>query len=178
MSQPSSAPQYDEPNAPSDASPLRVGQLITAIRARLLQGIDAELSPYDLTASQFPILRHIGDGSATTAAELCRCLTYDTGSMTRMLDRLADKGLIARERNLDDRRAVHLRLTPLGQEIYPKLIAIAEQVLERHLAGFTAQEIEQFQQFILRMLANSRSPCEKTRKEGNATEGEECDTES
>ena len=174
MSQPASAPKIDDPTAPLDLSPLRVGQLITAIRARLLQGIDAELSPYDLTASQFPILRHIGDGSATTAAELCRCLTYDTGSMTRMLDRLADKGLVTRERNLDDRRAVHLRLTALGQEIYPKLIAIAEQVLVRHLTGFTPEEIEQFQRFILRMLANSRIPCDKVRKEPDLPGAEDC----
>jgi len=154
------APKFDDPDAPLDPSPLRVGQLITALRSRLLQGIDAHLAPYDLTASQFPILRYIGDGSATTAAELCRCLTYDTGSMTRMLDRLADKGLITRERNPDDRRAVQLRLTPIGQALHPKLMEIAEQVLARHLAGFTPAEIEQFQRFILRMLANSRT-CDK-----------------
>jgi MarR family multiple antibiotic resistance transcriptional regulator len=158
--QPSVA-RVDDPNAPADLSPLRVGQLITALRARLLQGIDAELSPYDLTASQFPVLRHIADGTGATAAELCRCLSYDTGSMTRMLDRLADKGLIMRVRNPDDRRAVQLRLSPLGQEMFPKLIEIAEQVMARHLAGFTPEDIEQFQRFILRMLANSRSGCDK-----------------
>jgi DNA-binding MarR family transcriptional regulator len=157
-----SVTRVDDPNAPADLSPLRVGQLITALRARLLQGIDAELSPYDLTASQFPVLRHIGDGTCVTAAELCRCLNYDTGSMTRMLDRLADKGLIMRVRNPDDRRAVQLRLSPLGQEMFPKLIEIAEQVISRHLTGFTPEDIEQFQRFILRMLANSRSACNKT----------------
>ena len=59
---------------------------------------------------QFAVLKHLAEGSARTAADLCRFLQYDTGAMTRILDRLEQKGLVRRERSREDRRAVVLRV--------------------------------------------------------------------
>jgi hypothetical protein len=88
----------------SDDPGLYIGYLVTGVRTRMMQEMDACLNPYGLTAAQFIILRRIAEGVATTAAELCRVLEYDTGSMTRMLDRLEEKNVIIRERSSDDRR--------------------------------------------------------------------------
>ncbi|HEX2584384.1 MAG TPA: MarR family transcriptional regulator, partial [Steroidobacteraceae bacterium] len=93
---------------------LSIGYLLTTVRTRMLQEMDAALNPHGLTGAQFTILRRIAENSAHTAADLCRLLQYDTGSMTRMLDRLEEKGVIGRERCPDDRRVVNIRLTDSG----------------------------------------------------------------
>jgi len=99
---------------------LSIGYLLTTVRTRMLQEMDAALNPHGLTGAQFTILRRIAENSAHTAADLCRLLQYDTGSMTRMLDRLEEKGVICRERCPDDRRVVNIRLTASGSTDYPK----------------------------------------------------------
>ena len=55
-------------------------------------------------------------------------LTRDP-DMTRLLDRLADRGLIARERGTQDRRRVSTRITDAGLEV---LKALDGPVLEMH----------------------------------------------
>ncbi|HVY22280.1 MAG TPA: MarR family transcriptional regulator [Steroidobacteraceae bacterium] len=99
---------------------LSIGYLLTTVRTRMLQDMDNVLHPHGLTGAQFTILRRIAENSAHTAADLCRLLQYDTGSMTRMLDRLEEKGVICRERSPDDRRVVNIRLTASGTNDYPK----------------------------------------------------------
>ena len=104
---------------------LSVGYLMGRARASLLSGLDAQLARFGLSGMQFAVLKHIGEGSARTAADLCRFMQYDTGAMTRILDRLELKGLVRRERSRQDRRAVVLRLAPSGRAQMPRLAAVA-----------------------------------------------------
>src|SRR5258705_10369674 len=83
-----------------------LGPLIGRVRSIMLSKLDAELQPFGLTGMQFAILKNVADGTADTAADLCRLLHYDTGSMTRMVDRLEEKALMRRERSKDDRHVV------------------------------------------------------------------------
>jgi len=103
---------------------------------------------------QYAVLKHLAEGSARTAAELCRFMHYDTGAMTRIVDRLEGKGLVRRERSREDRRAVVLRLAPSGRAQLPRLTAAAARVLEEHLAGFNATEIEALKSYLGRMIDN------------------------
>lgn len=147
-------PLYTPENWTMDES---VGYLLGQVRGRLVAAVDAELAPLDITWAQWGILLQIANGKAHTAAELCRNTGCDTGSTTRMLDRLEQKGLIRRERSTEDRRVVHLRLTEAGKELYPQLPEIALKVLNRHLNGFTRSELELFKGFLRRMIANADS---------------------
>lgn len=134
-----------------------VGYLLAQLRARLVSAVDAEAAAYDITAAQWSTLLYIGNGHGRTAAELCRRTSCDTGSMTRMLDRLEEKGLIRRCRSTEDRRVAHIEFTPAGAALYPKLPSIAIRVLNRHLRGFTREELDQLKDYLRRMLANSEA---------------------
>lgn len=144
-------PLYTPENWTMDES---VGYLLTQVRGRMVAAVDAELAPLDITWAQWGIVLQIANGKAETAAELCRNSGCDTGSMTRMVDRLEQKGLIRRERSAEDRRVVLLRLTDAGRALYPQLPAVALKVLNHHLRGFTRSELELFKSFLRRMIAN------------------------
>lgn len=132
-----------------------IGRLIADVSGRLLAAFDDEMTDHGITGAQWVILMRIANGCGSTAAELCRFSRYDTGSMTRMLDRLEEKGLIRRVRSSSDRRVIHLELTGAGRELYPLLPPVAIKVLNAHLQGFTRAELELFKGFLRRMQANS-----------------------
>ena len=136
---------------------LSVGRLMGRARASLLAALDAQLERFGLTAMQFAVLKHLADGAARTAADLCRLIHYDTGAMTRILDRLEQKGLVRRERCREDRRVIFLRISAPGRTLLPPLLAVANRVLEAHLAGFSQAEIGALQAYLERMIDNGQA---------------------
>jgi DNA-binding MarR family transcriptional regulator len=136
---------------------LSVGHLMGRARASLLSGLDTQLAPLGLSGMQFAVLKHLADGTARTAADLCRFMHYDTGAMTRILDRLEQRGLMRRERCRDDRRVVFLRMTPSGRTHMPRLMSVGLRVLEAHLAGFSQTEVDQLKVYLGRMIENGQN---------------------
>ena len=137
-------------------------------RASLLSRLDAELERFGLTGMQFAALKHLAEGAARTAADLSRFMQYDTGAMTRIVDRLEQRGLVRRERCRDDRRVVFLRVAPAGRAQLPRLLAIATRVLEAHLAGFSATEVAALKEYLGRMIANGEGPRDSPPPPGGA----------
>jgi len=79
-------------------------------------------------------------GIAKSASDLCKGISYDAGAMTRMIDRLEEKGLLRRSRDPGDRRLVNLELTEKGSASLPRMRDVSMKVLNRFLQGFTKAE--------------------------------------
>lgn len=131
------------------------GFLLNALRARLMAALDRELASLGITSAQWAVLVQVAQTPGCTAAALCRRVHYDTGSMTRMLDRLEEKALIRRARSDQDRRAAHLYLTESGESVHARLPEYAVRVLNSHFEGFTATEVETLRSLLTRMLQNA-----------------------
>ncbi|PKU24809.1 MarR family winged helix-turn-helix transcriptional regulator [Telmatospirillum siberiense] len=131
-----------------------VGRLLADVVAMLDRSIDVRAKKIGISGPQWVVLMRIASGAGGTAAELCRAIGYDSGSMTRMLDRLVNLDLIRRERCDRDRRVVRLFLTETGKKLYKDLRPIAVDVLGEHLEGFSHQEIGQLTGFLQRILRN------------------------
>ena len=145
-------PIYDiESFRPSQA----IGAHIGRARRSIVEAIDDELAPLDISHAQWIVVMLLGDGAASTAAELCKILIYDPGAMTRLLDRLEKKGVLRRTRTKDDRRTVRLELTAEGNKLYPKILQALVQVFNRLLHGFTKAEVQQLELLLTRMVANA-----------------------
>jgi MarR family multiple antibiotic resistance transcriptional regulator len=142
---------------PSEEAP-GVRTLITRARSALLSSFDTELGPFGVTGTQFEVLKNLARSRTETAASLCRALHHDTGSMTRMLDRLQEKGLVTRERDTSDRRLVFLRLTDAGERLIPQIQPALRRALRRHLAGFTPEEVESLKRYLGRLIENGERP--------------------
>ncbi len=145
------------PGAQPSEEVLGVGHLMGRARASLLSRLDADLERFGLNGVQFAVLKHLAEGAARTAADLCRFMHYDTGAMTRILDRLEQRGLVRRERCREDRRVVFLRVAPAGRAQLPRLMAVGSRVLEQHLAGFSQAEIDALKSYLARMIDNGQS---------------------
>ena len=161
------APARVEAELPDLQTAFAIGPLIGRVRSVALADLDEELAPCGITGMQFVIFKQLADGVAATAADLCRLMHYDTGSMTRLLDRLEAKGWIRRERSKDDRRVVRLQLTSAGRAVLPRLQDSAALVVQRMLMGFSAAEVRDLRGFLRRMIENGQPRARRI----NGTEG-------
>jgi DNA-binding MarR family transcriptional regulator len=131
-----------------------IGHALRVLMNSMNRGIDAQMQEHELTAMQWKPLLMLKFGIADTAAELARQNCSDTGAMTRMLDRLERKGLLRRKRSVQDRRVVHLELTAEGKRVADRIPFGLSEVLNAHLAGFSADEFAQLKALLQRMIAN------------------------
>jgi DNA-binding MarR family transcriptional regulator len=111
-----------------DVSPMSViGRLSRASRL-----IDAQLrrtfEQHGLDAASFDVLATLRrSGGVLAPGTLTRSAMVTSGAITQRLDRLEARGLVARTRNADDGRGVHVRLTDEGR-------AVIDAALPDHLA--------------------------------------------
>jgi DNA-binding MarR family transcriptional regulator len=129
-------------------------RLVNRVRIELIDALDRELAQFDITAAQLIVLASVANREADSPASLCKNISYDPGAMTRMIDRLEQKGLVRRNPNPDDRRATNLEITTAGRALYPQLLAAKETVQAQFLRGFTEQEVGALEQFLNRLLEN------------------------
>jgi DNA-binding MarR family transcriptional regulator len=138
-----------------------IGHLISRVKTELLAAVDRELAQVDelasleVSAAQFVILATLAWGTAKSASDLCKGMSYDAGAMTRMLDRLEEKGLLRRSRDPSDRRLVNLELTEKGIAVMPRMREASRTVINRFLQGFTKTEARQLESYLIRMLENA-----------------------
>src|SRR6188474_1076724 len=93
-----------------------------------------------LTAPQRLAVRFIGRQSGVTLGQLAELLHLHAGTVTGIVRRLEELGLIVQTRNLDDTRRRHLALTPKGRDINRRQKGTVEAAVRRTAAGATAAE--------------------------------------
>ena len=123
-------------------------------RAALLKDriIDTHMEPYGITAAQFKVLIIMAQFEVDTPAELCRHLCIDSGSMTRMLDRLEQKNLLVRQRSEADRRQVRLVLTEEGQGLADQLPTIGAAAMNQLAGAITPQALLSLEHILKKIL--------------------------
>lgn len=154
--QPAASARFYDANrlSPEDS----VGYLMRKVMSSIRTQADAQLSTHDMTYAQWlPLFKLSLCSSATTVAGLARDLETDPAAMTRVLDRLEAKGLVARERSTTDRRVVQIALTPEGQAVAARVPPVLAEVLNGHLSDFTHDEWQQLLHLLRRMLANGEA---------------------
>ncbi len=89
--------------------------------------LERRLQTSGITARQFAALVAIEAG-AKSPGELAQQLGVDAAAATRLLDRLADAGLIERSTKETDRRCVEIKMTDKGVALFPTLVPLAQSV--------------------------------------------------
>lgn len=129
--------------------------LIPQIVRDLRTAMEGGITPLGITPQQGALILRVGLGERSPgrlASELCT----DTAGITRLLDRLEEKGLLRRGRHPGDRRAVVVGLTAEGERLLPRIAPIFEQVSTRLLDGLSEAERRTATDLLNRMAANLR----------------------
>jgi len=125
-------------------------------RLRALE--DEFFSPFGLTAQQYNMLRVLKTRHPRTlpTLELAQRLVSRAPDITRMLDKLEERGLVARERSKDDRRSVHVAITAAGLALLEELHKPLSECQSRQLGHLSDSDL----QHLIELLRAARAPHE------------------
>lgn len=92
------------------------------------------LSPLGLTYPQYIVMLVLWEKDDLSVSELGERLALDSGTLTPLLKRLEEGGLVQRRRDEQDERVVRLRLTPAGKKLQERARSVPTDLMCR--AGY------------------------------------------
>ena len=101
---------------------------------------DSHFASHGITADQFVILACLAEEDTITQKDLARRASSDPSTIRAMLVLLEGRGLVARERNLEDSRERLVILSAKGRRLFERLFKSSEPIRVQMLAGFSEDE--------------------------------------
>ncbi|MFN7765596.1 MAG: MarR family winged helix-turn-helix transcriptional regulator [Planctomycetaceae bacterium] len=125
-------------------------------RLRALE--DEFFRPYDLTPQQYNVLRLLKaqQPALLPTLDVANRLVSRAPDITRMLDKLAQRGLVSRVRSESDRRTVLVGITPAGTQLLAEMHEPLRACHERQLGHLPPETLLQ----LIELLRQVRDPHE------------------
>jgi DNA-binding MarR family transcriptional regulator len=99
--------------------PLSISDQVLISMRQIIRSIDLHskrlVKQFGLTGPQLVILQEVSRNDLTTASELARASSLSQATVTGILDRLENRGLVCRQRSQNDRRRIHVTITSSGE---------------------------------------------------------------
>ena len=109
---------------------------------------------HNITPEEWGLLNRLWERDGQRPAELAESTIRDRSTVSRLLDRMVEKGLARREVDPDDRRALQTWLTPAGKALRNELIPLAEELLHRTTYGIPERDLRTTVRTLRRFQAN------------------------
>lgn len=110
-----------------------------------------------ISRAQWTVLVRLDRCEGLKQSELADVLDLQPISLTRLLDRLAENGLIERRADPNDRRANRLYLKPAARPLLEQLGKLGENLMETILDGLTSESRERLLRDLVVMKDNLRA---------------------
>jgi len=110
------------------------------------------LKPLGLTYTQYIVCLALWESGSATVGDLCRRLYLDNGTMTPLLKKMEEEGLIQRSRSRQDERVVTVTVTEKGWELRRQVKDVPSQV--GRCIPLTHDEAFQLYTLLRKMLGN------------------------
>ncbi|MFJ5368226.1 MarR family winged helix-turn-helix transcriptional regulator, partial [Bosea sp. CER48] len=121
---------------------------------RVREGVAANLAGDDLDLAGFDVLltlRRQGKGQTLSPSELAQDMMISTSAMTNRLDRLQKRGLIERQADPADRRALRIVLTEAGFALADRIVVSHVATEERLVRTLSFEERAQLRQLLAKI---------------------------
>ena len=106
----------------------------------------------DITLPQMITLFAIHDSGTCRMSTLAEVTQQSAGTLTGIVDRLIDDGLVTRVRNISDRRVVEVMLTPEGTRRLQLVVDARREDMNQVLEHFSEDDIELLGRMLKRLL--------------------------
>ena len=102
----------------------------------------AHIRELGLTPPQFDVISTLGNTPGMPLCKLAEKTLITKGTLTGVLDRLENKGLLKRIVPPENRRSFIAVLTPEGEKVFKKAFPAHGAYLEKRLGKLSAEELE------------------------------------
>ena len=128
--------------------------LLNRAGARIAAAFSEEVRPLGATLQMWRVLAALREGDGRRMGDLSETTSIEVSTLTRLVDNMEKKGLVARRRDAADARVVALHVTPAGRRLTQRITPIAERYESVALAGFTAAEADILKAALRRLYRN------------------------
>ncbi len=135
-------------------APYGIGYRIKLLSQLMARKLQERLEPFGLTPFHWVVLCCLWMEDGLPTSSIGEKLQQVGGTLTGVLDRMEERGLVRRERDLEDRRIWRIWLTEEGRQLETVLPPIVLEVREQTLGGITQQDCELFSQLVDQAIAN------------------------
>jgi DNA-binding MarR family transcriptional regulator len=130
---------------------LSIGYLVKRAHSLMLDIMEPVIEQRGFSFVQYVVMSSLRDGIAVNPKAICSQFRHDSGALTRIIDQLAERGLLERVRRDKDRRKVELQLTPAGRETIESLIPLMVEKLNEVLTDFSKAEVQEFLRLLVKL---------------------------
>lgn len=131
-----------------------IGYLLKMTHMQIHDCANEVFAPHDISFIQWLTMLKLRESQALSASDLCRAMRHDNGALTRVLDQLEERGYIARNRSLQDRRVVELELTEAGSHKLDALLPNLVDTLNLVLDDFSKTEFAELTRLLNKLMAS------------------------
>jgi MarR family transcriptional regulator, organic hydroperoxide resistance regulator len=135
-------------------APRGLGYRIKLVSQLLSRKFQEQLDPLGLTPFHWVVLCCLWEEDGLATSSLGEKLQQVGGTLTGVLDRMEERGLIRRERDIHDRRVWRIWLTEAGRQLQTVLPPLALELREQAMVGMSQTERKQLSELIDRVIAN------------------------
>jgi DNA-binding MarR family transcriptional regulator len=130
---------------------LSIGYLVKRAHSLMLDIMEPVIEQRGFSFVQYVVMSALRDGIAMNPKVICMQFRHDSGALTRVIDQLAERGLLERVRRDKDRRKVELQLTPAGSETIESLIPLVVDKLNEVLTDFSKAEVQELLRLLVKL---------------------------
>lgn len=127
-------------------------RLFTVVR-RVRAVAGQAYAAFDVGSAQAKFLRHIGQHSRISQADLARATETAPTLTGRALEPLVERGWVRRKRSEEDRRQYVLELTASGQRARERVEKVRDAVIDRLVSALDERDVEDFNRIATKILA-------------------------
>jgi DNA-binding MarR family transcriptional regulator len=131
-----------------------IGFLINDTARLFRRTFDGNIRELGMTSLQWRAVARLNLEPGMRQSELADLLEVEPITLSRMIDRLAESGMVCRKPDPNDRRAWNLYLSDKAQPLMEQLQQEADHVQELALTGLDKQERAQLAQLVERVRTN------------------------
>jgi len=122
--------------------------VLTKAQHNVHQLFKLELAPHGVTPGQYAVLRCLWDENGQTARKLADRLSLDGSTITGILDRMEQKGLIEKQSDPRDRRALQVMLTDTGRSLQEPLSQAIDSANRKALLSLEENQVQVLKQIL------------------------------
>jgi len=135
-------------------APYSLGYRIKLLSQVMGRKFQERLEPFGLTTFHWVVLCCLWEDDGLATSSIGERLQQVGGTLTGVLDRMEERGLVRRERDTRDRRIWRIWLTDAGKQLEEVLPPIAVEIREEAMAGIAVPDRELFSRLINQAIAN------------------------
>jgi DNA-binding MarR family transcriptional regulator len=128
--------------------------LLTRAGVRMGELFSEELATIGMTLPMYRVLAALWERDGQRLSELAEMINIETSTLSRLITTMKKRGLVSRQRKVDDERSVRLCLTELGRKEVEALIPRAQHYEALAVQNFSPAEVARLKDVFRQVLRN------------------------